>query len=135
MVKGVTRISISLPDDLRREFDETVEAAGYGDRSKALQIAMRDFISDHKWRGGAATSTGAIVLIYDHEVPGIEEALTSVQHNYKHIVNSTMHLHLEGESCLEIIAVKGRSLEIESLANELVTKKGIKQFKVAVVAI
>lgn len=135
MVKRVNRISMSLPEDLRREFDEVAEAAGYEDRSKALQVAMRNFITDHKWRQETATSTGAMVMIYDHETPGLEEALTDVQHTYKQIVNSAMHLHLEGNNCLQIIAVKGRNKEIEDLAKALVAKRGMKQLKLAVVAV
>jgi len=135
VVKGVNRISISLPEDLQRDFDKVAKAVGYGDRSKALQIAMRNFISDHRWREETATSTGALVLIYEHEVPGLEEALTDVQHSYSQIVNSSMHLHLDGNNCLQIIAVKGRNEQIERLAKELMTKRGLKQFKLAVVAI
>ncbi len=135
MVKGVNRISMSLPEELRREFDGVVEAADYGDRSKALQIAMRNFITDHKWKQKTATSTGAMVMIYDHETPGLEEALTTAQHAYKRIVNSTMHLHLEGNNCLQIIAIRGRNEAIEALARVLMTKRGMKQFKLAVVSI
>jgi metal-responsive CopG/Arc/MetJ family transcriptional regulator len=46
-----------------------------------------------------------------------------------------MHLHLEGNNCLQIIAVKGRNKEIEDLAKALVAKRGMKQLKLAVVAV
>ena len=43
-----TRVSISLPPKLLRELDEATRRNGYGERSKALQIAIRTFIDQSR---------------------------------------------------------------------------------------
>ena len=62
----VSRISVSLPPGLLKDFDEACRRAGFGDRSKAVQMALRSFISEHQ--SGLAQRgrvSGVILLAYD----------------------------------------------------------------------
>ena len=52
---------------------------------------------------------GAIAMAYDHGVKGLEEELTDVQHHFEETICSSMHIHLDVDNCLEIIAVKGKA--------------------------
>jgi len=132
--KGVSRISVSLPLELLRDFDETIKSIGYGDRSKAIRVAMRGFISESKLvREAREVMAGALVVVYDHHVKGLEETLTDIQHHFEQTVRSTMHIHLDERNCLEIIAVKGQASDIQNLAKKLTAKTGIKQLKQSVV--
>jgi len=127
--KGVTRISISLPPRLLKTFEEVTASIGY-DRSKAIQQAMRDFISEYQSTFAPSTTVaGTITLIYDHEVKGLESQLTSVQHNYAGLVSSTTHIHLNSLHCLLVIVVRGRVEEIKALASQLRSLRGIYQLK------
>lgn len=134
--KGVSRISVSVPAELLRKFDEAVNRIGYEDRSKAIQAAMRDLVTESKWicekRG---TGVGAIAMIYGHHMKGLEEGITEIEHEHADTVVSSMHVHLDEDNCLEIIAVRGGASEIQELSNELKTKRGIKQLKLAIVTI
>jgi CopG family nickel-responsive transcriptional regulator len=133
MTKGVARISISTPKDLLKEFDETVSQMGY-DRSKAIQQSMKNFLTEHKWTQSKTKQVaGVVVFIYNHETQGLEEKLTDIQHTYAPLINSTLHLHLGEEDCLQIVAVKGSSEKIQDLSQELSTKRGVKQLKHAIV--
>jgi CopG family nickel-responsive transcriptional regulator len=76
---------------------------------------------------------GAITMIYDHSVKGLEEALTDVQHQFEATICSSMHVHLEDEYCLEIIAIKGKASDVRALTQELKTKRGVKEVKLALV--
>ena len=49
MSEGVSRISISVPPDLLRKFDEALKRLGYEERSKAVQAAMQSFVTKFKW--------------------------------------------------------------------------------------
>lgn len=130
----VSRIGVSVPPELLREFDETIKRVGYKDRSKAIHVAMRNLIGDYEWmREAEGVGVGAIVMLYDHTVRGLEDVLTDAQHDYRTIVNSTMHIHLDERNCLEIIAVKGEFKRIKDLTKELTKKRGIKQLKLTVV--
>jgi CopG family nickel-responsive transcriptional regulator len=130
--RGVSRISVSLPPKLLREFDEMNQRMGY-DRSKAVQMAIRNYLTEYRWtseEGG--TGTGAVVILYDHDIRDLEQELTDIQHRHQRIISSSMHIHLDEHNCLEIIATKGGIKEIKNLAHDLMTKRGVKQLKLAV---
>lgn len=131
--KKVSRISISLPPELLREFSGVIGSMGY-DRSKAIQTAMRNFITEYRWtHEEKEAGAGALVMVYDHEIRDLEEALTDIQHRHERVIGSSMHIHLDERNCLEIIAVKGSVKDIQKLSQELMTKRGVKQLKLAIV--
>lgn len=131
---GVTRISVSVPPELLRKFDGASERLGYRDRSKAAQAAMQSFVTESKWVcAKQGRGVGAIILLYSHGVRDVEEALTDIQHRYMRITESSMHIHLDEENCLEIVPVRGPSAKIKELAQELMTKEGVKELKLAMV--
>lgn len=134
MVKGVVRFGVSVPPDLLKEFDEVISQIGI-DRSKAIQQAMRDFLTEYKWKKRKGRVAGTITLIYDHRVKGLDESLTDIQHNYLNVIISTMHIHLDERNCLLVIAVKGSIESLQSLVRELRANRGIKQLKMVSVTI
>lgn len=132
----VTRFSVSLPPPLVNRLDETWRSMQYEDRSKAIHDAVRSFISEFEWaQKEKGQMTGAIVVLYYLDKPGLLDEIARVQHQFNKVVNSTTHVHLEENKCLEIIAVKGSAKEVRHLAEVLMAKKGVKQVKVAVFAL
>jgi CopG family nickel-responsive transcriptional regulator len=107
---------------------------GYRDRSKALQIAMKNFVTEYSWKHGQQVGAGAILLTYNHKTHGLQEALTDIQHHFRTIINSTTHVHLDESRCLEMISVKGRTELIQALAKAIVKVRGITQMKLSTVA-
>ena len=131
--KGTARFSATASSDLMEEFDSTVATLGL-DRSKAIQLAMRDFIMEHPSRRRETwTAVGTITMIYDHEIPGLEASLTDLQHNYRGTIGSALHLHLDGHNCLLVIALKGDISAIRELANAVTAKRGVLQVKLSTV--
>lgn len=131
--RGVSRFGVSVPPELLTEFDKTIARMGY-DRSKAIQLAMRNFLAEYMWKyEEEGVAAGTVTIIYDHEVKGLEESLTDIQHLCRNVISSAMHVHLDERNCLLVIAVKGKIKEIQNLAKELVSKRGIKQLKLATV--
>jgi len=132
--ENVSRISISVPSELLRRFDEAYERLGYKDRSKAVQAAMQSFVTESKWLcPKKGRGIGAIVLLYNHEEKDVESALTDIQHKYLCVTTSSMHIHLDEENCLEIVPVRGSSSDIKDLTQELMTRGGVKELKLVVV--
>jgi CopG family nickel-responsive transcriptional regulator len=78
--------------------------------------------------------TGAVLVLYYLDKPGLLDEITKVQHQFRNVISSTTHLHLEENKCLEMIAVKGNTQEVRSLTQTLMAKKGVKQVKVAALA-
>ena len=132
----ITRVGVTFPPELLKDLDAVVSKMGYESRSKAIQDAVTLFVSEKKWlQDEKAAQTGVLLMIYDHEVKGIESELTEVQHEHSAVVSSVMHIHVGERDCLEAIAVKGKASEIRELSNELTTKKGVKILKTMIVSI
>lgn len=132
--EGVERFSISAPPELLREFDEVIKCARQ-DRSKAIQQAMRLFLSEQKWAGKCGECAGAVVLMYDHEVHDAEEMLTDLQHGFRDVINSSLHIHIDEHNCLQIIAVRGECGSINSLIDSISKCKGVKEVKFTMVGV
>jgi CopG family nickel-responsive transcriptional regulator len=131
----VTRFSVSLPPSLVNKFDETWKNMEYENRSKAVHDALRSFITEFEWmQGETGRITGAVLVLYYLDKPGLLDEVTKAQHQFKNVISSTLHVHLEENKCLEIIAVEGSVQEVRSLAQTLMAKRGVKQVKVAAIA-
>ena len=132
----ITRVGVTFPPELLKDLDAVVSKMGYESRSKAIQDAVTLFVSEKKWlQDEKAAQTGVLLMVYDHEVKGLESELTEVQHEHSRVVSSAMHVHVGERDCLEAIAVKGKASEIRELSNELTTKKGVKILKTMIVSI
>ena len=132
----IIRVGVTFPPDLLKDFDKLIRKMGYQTRSKAVQDAVRMFVSEKKWlHEEKGTQAGVIMILYDHEVRGLENSLTHIQHHYTNIICSTMHIHLSERECLEAIAVRGDASKVRKLSDELAAKRGVKILKTIVVSI
>lgn len=129
----VKRISISLPPDLLHTFDELIKSIGY-ERSRAVQIAMRNFIASHYWVKNQKSIIGALLVIYNHEIRGIVDRIVDIQHKYSDLITSSMHVHLDERRCLEIIIVKGVTSSVKKLLEEITGIDGIINIATNIVA-
>ena len=132
----IVRVGVTFPPDLLKDFDEIIDKMGYDSRSKAIQDAVRLYVSEHKWlKEEESNQTGVILMVYDHEKRGIDSDLTDSQHHHQEIISSSMHIHLGEHDCLEVIAVKGKGSEIRHLSDELATRRGVKILKSMIVTV
>jgi len=132
----VTRIGVTFPPELLKDFDDIINKMGYESRSKAIQDAVRLYVSERKWvKEEKSIQTGVILMVYDHDTRGLESDLTGTQHHHADLISSTMHIHLGEHDCLEVIAVKGKGLEIRHLSDELATRRGVKILKSMIVSV
>ena len=129
----VARISMSLPEELLADFDETSKKKGYFKRSEAIRDALRNFILESKWTTDEdAVVTGTISLVYDHEVRSLMDKLTDVQHDSGILIKASLHLHLDEHNCMEIIAMEGKAKELKKLSEEILGIRGVKTLKTTI---
>ena len=130
----IVRVGVTFPPELLRDLDKTIEEMGYASRSKAIQDAVTSFITEkrllQKQKGKKA---GVLVMVYDHEVRGLEDDLIESQHHHRQVICSVLHVHLSDRECLEAVAVKGDAEDIRKLAQELATRKGVKQVRSTII--
>ena len=123
--KPVSRISISLPEELLTELDEMVSTRGFSSRSHAVNDMLHQFLVEHKRERGDDVMVGIITLFYDNSVPGLQKHLADLQ--VKHIaeVISSLHVHLVHNQTMEVILVQGPARKLQAISDEMTTKRGI----------
>ena len=128
------RFGVSVESELLASFDRFVKKHGYPNRSKALRDLMRQALVEEAWDEDAET-VGSLTLVYDHHDPGLVQKLTEIQHHYHGNTIATMHSHATQSDCIEIVMLKGRASIIKSLADKLISTKGVKHGQLVMSAV
>ncbi len=121
----LTRISISLEEDLQKQFDRVVAEEGYPTRSEAIKALIRERLVQKEWVKGELVA-GAVSIVFDHHGHEIANKLLEIQHDFVDVIMSNQHVHLDHHNCMETIIVKGDPEKILALARELKSIKGLK---------
>ena len=124
-MSDVVRFGVSIDKGLLERFDRAIKEKDYPTRSKAIADLIREELVRREWTAGRDV-TGAIVLAYDHHRRELVNRLMDIQHDFHDIVISSQHVHLDHDNCLEIVVVKGKSVDVRRLARRLKTTKGVK---------
>ena len=127
-MKKLVRFGVSLDHHLLDDFDRLIAGKNYATRSEALRDLIRDNLVGQEWDENKDT-VGTITLVYDHHVRDLTEKLTDIQHDYQRLILSAMHVHLDHDHCLEVLAVRGKGREIKKVADRLIATKGVKHGK------
>jgi len=122
--KGV-RFGVYIPSSLLREISTCMEALGVRNRSRFIQEALRSYIVECKWRFCSGVVAGVVGVVYNHEAVGVDEELTDIQHCFLDIVVASMHIHLDREKCMLVIAVRGDSGRIRDFVKKISCVKGV----------
>lgn len=122
---GTARFSVSLGEDLLRQFDRVWRGEGLPTRSEAVKAMIRQALTQKEWQTGKEVA-GAIVLVYNHHEKALANQLVSVQHDFEEIVVSTTHAHLDHDNCLESIIIDGKAEMAGEIVKKLKSIKGIK---------
>lgn len=131
MREKLTRMSLTLPQDLLEELDYVIKKQSYSSRSEAVRDAIRDFLAGYKWRSELkGERIGVIAMLYEHTVRGLTESLVDIQHHYRQVLAAVQHIHLDEENCLEILIVKGQGEIIRKLIDTMGALRGVKLVKI-----
>ena len=119
------RFSVSLEDQLLRQFDRFMGAHRYVNRSEAVRDLIRKALVQEDWEHDRDV-VGVISLVYDHHQRQLQDKLTEIQHAFHHDVISTTHIHLNHDDCLEVIIVRGKASRVRRLSDQLIALRGVK---------
>lgn len=131
----IERVGVSLDNELLGKFDELIAEQGYTNRSEAIRDLIRDRLSQEKLAEPTSQAVAGIFLVYDHHSTALTDKLTHLQHDHvTHIIAST-HIHLDHHNCLETIILKGRVKDIQKLADQMASLKGVKLSKTNMISV
>ena len=120
----LSRTGVSLDDGLLREFDRLIAKRGYANRSEAFRDLIRDALLSEIVESNKPV-VGTLTLIYDHHVPNLAQKLTEVQHAAGAMVLAATHVHLDHHYCLEVIIMRGRSMDLQAVADGMLALRGV----------
>ena len=92
-MSDLVRFSISLEEPLLQKFDSHIFKQNYKNRSEAIRDLIREKLVEKEWAENENVA-GTITLVYSHHKRGLVQKLTSLQHDYHHLIFSTQHIIL-----------------------------------------
>jgi CopG family nickel-responsive transcriptional regulator len=132
--RPVSRISISLPEDLLSDLDRMVETRGFESRSQAVNDMLHQFLLEHKCDQGDDVMVGIVALFYKNSVPGLQKQLADLQFQYIDEVISSLHVHLMHNQTMEVILVQGPARKLQMIADEMTSRRGVTSGKMHLIA-
>lgn len=121
----IVRFGVSLEEKLLERFDRLIRKKNYTNRSEALRDLIRQELIKKEWDEGGEVA-GAITFVYNHHKRELLNKITDIQHDTQKVIISTQHIHLDHDNCLEIVAVRGKSKDVQKLADQIKSIKGVK---------
>ncbi len=125
----LSRTGVSIDSELLERFDRFIEIQGYQNRSEAVRDLIRDRLVSTVVLAPNTEVVGTVTLIYDHHSRLLPEKLADIQHLHHTEIISTVHAHLDHDTCLEVVVVKGKSKLVQRLADLLISAKGVQHGK------
>jgi CopG family transcriptional regulator, nickel-responsive regulator len=132
--RPVSRISMSLPYALLKELDRMVSERGFISRSQAIADMLHQCLIEHKRELGDDVMVGTVTLVYDNSVPGLQKQLADLQARHIDEVISSLHVHLVRNQTMEVILVQGPARTLQSIADQLISRRGVISGKMHLVA-
>lgn len=130
MEQELMRVGISLPENLLNKFDEIILQRGYSSRSEGVRDAIRSYIVNFEWMSDVqGERVGVITIVYSHSQRGLEDNLTEIQHEFGALIQSSLHVHLDHDNCLEVVVLRGEGQDVRKAAERMMSLKGVKHVK------
>lgn len=122
------RFGVSIDHELLEQFDRQIERKGYTNRSEAIRDLIRNNLVTEEWATDQEI-VGTITIVYDHHTPDLNRHMTHIQHSFTGEIKSVLHIHMDHHNCLEVLVVQGQGHQVQSLADQLISLRGIKHGK------
>jgi len=126
MTRKVVRTAVSLEPELLALLDGWVAERNSPSRSDGIRALIRKELAERTLADPDSDALGVVALLYRHDTPNVLRRLTAAEHRWGEHVRSTIHVHLQGDACAEVILLLGRRREIERAAEDLRGVKGVR---------
>ncbi len=121
----VSRISISLPEELLYALDNMIADRGFESRSQAICDMIAHQLDDHKQDVGDDIMTGTLNLVYDYSAQGLQKKLHDLQHVFVDEVISSLNVNLTHTNTMSVILLQGPAHKLKMIADKMITLRGV----------
>lgn len=125
----VERVSLAIERDLIERFDQLLSRSGHSNRSEAIRDLMRSRVVEEEWAAGRGECVATVTIVYDHTKRDLADRLLETGHEHHRMIMATMHVHLDDDHCLEVMALRGKPAELRHFADHLIGMKGVRHGK------
>ncbi len=122
----VERVGVSFEPELLSKFDKLIRSQGYTNRSEAIRDLIRKAIIDSDIKSEKGEVVGTLTIVYDHDIGDVTHKLMHLQHHHHTEITFTSHIHVDEQTCLEVLVVKGSAKDVRKLADNIRAVKGVK---------
>ncbi|UJP04511.1 MAG: nickel-responsive transcriptional regulator NikR [Nitrosomonas sp.] len=130
------RFTISMDDQLFKQFDEVSQARGYDNRSEAIRDLIRDYLETTRLqKDSKGFCIATLSYIYNHHERDLASQVTSAHHHHHNLTLSSMHVHMDHDNCLEVAILRGTVQDVRLFANRVIATNGIRHGKLHIVPI
>lgn len=128
------RVTVSLDDDLMDDLDLIMAERGYANRSEAIRDLARAGLARAKIEAAPdAPCVAAMVYTYDHHSPQTSRRLTAAHHDHHDLTVSSLHVHMDHHTCLEVSILKGSVAEVRHFAEHLTAQRNVQNGEVVII--
>lgn len=133
MSNDLMRFSVAMPEDLLIRFDRLVARRGLAkNRSEVVRDLVRDALVEDECALPGVEVMGTLTIVFDHHANDLQEKLHNIQHDFCDSVVSSMHVHVDSHTCLEVIVLRGETGLVQDIANLILGTKGVQNGKLVV---
>jgi CopG family nickel-responsive transcriptional regulator len=130
------RVTITLDDELMAELDQVIAVRGYQNRSEAIRDLVRSGIrQDARETDAAGQCVAALVYVYDHESRELSKRLARSFHERHDLSLAALHVLLDHDSCMEVAVLRGRTRDIQHLADHVIAERGVRHGRLVTVPV
>ncbi len=134
MEQDLSRIGVSLPENLLEKFDEIITKRGYSSRSEGIRDAIRSYIRYYDWMSEVeGERIGILSMTYDHSQRGLVTSLLDLEHEFSAITRSAVHVHISHDECMEMLILRGEGKDVRAIAERVMAQKGVKNVKLTTI--
>lgn len=121
------RVTVTIDDELMDALERYMEAGGHQNRSEAVRDLVRaGLMKEDDADDTSRSCVAAVVYVYDPAIRQLSRRLLEEHHAHVQMSVSTLHVHLDEKSCLEVSILRGRKSKVERFASHLIGERGVR---------
>jgi CopG family nickel-responsive transcriptional regulator len=126
----MTVVSVTLPSELLKKFDEFIKTRGYYSRSEAFRDAIRSLMAESEIAKIRTENVATTIMITcDYARKDVDLKVGEVRHEFDDVVVENVHRHIDEKYCLEVFIAEGNHQRILDLIGRIRGMRGILQVK------
>ena len=120
------RFSVAMPEDLLIQFDNLVAKRGLAkNRSEVIRDLVRDALAEEECAMPGEEVMGTLTIVFQHHAGDVRDKLDRIQHEFCSQIIASLHIHLDEDTCMEVIILRGESGVIQTVSNMILGTKGV----------